>query len=98
MRPTLATSMARLFLLYNELMDDFEVLPDKDKIGGSNNNGTPDNNPLSRQEEAINIIKAHTAKIDSWGEAQTIIIEKPKSRESFEIMWNFVETIVTEKD
>ena len=48
------------------------------------------------QKEMIAQEKVNIAKIDSWGEERTIVIEKPASHESFQIMRSFVAKVIPE--
>ena len=87
-----------VFLMCDEMMDDlsFGIDDDDDDDGDDDDEdgGASDNKIPDWRKEALAEEKANIAKVNSWGEEFTIIIEKQESHEAFEIMEDFVESAV----
>ena len=80
-----------IFLLFDDVVDEWRGFPN-----GDEDDGASDNEPLSWQDEALAEEEANIAKVNSWGEKHTILIEKPESREAFDVMCAFVQKSVPE--
>lgn len=78
-----------IFLMPDDIVDEWRVFPSDDEDGGASNK-----EPLSWEEEALAEEEANIAKVNSWGEKHTIVIEKPESHENFKVMQAFVEKSV----
>ena len=79
-----------VFLMGDELLEHSGGRLDEDGEMSS------DDDLADWQEEALAEYKADKAKVDSWGDEHTILIEKPTSRDDFKVMQAFVEKCVPE--